>query len=84
MRQKPLLKSLSARPVDLDPSIIAADCAGNLYIEHDAGGIEWLPASGELVEDFKAVTGQGRLAVSPDGWLVRIIPNPVQAAAFEE
>lgn len=63
---------------------LAFDCEGNLYVEHDAGAIDRIPADGGAPSRFATVTGQGRLAVSPDGWLVRIAPNPTSSATWQE
>ncbi|MCB9780371.1 MAG: putative metal-binding motif-containing protein [Alphaproteobacteria bacterium] len=62
---------------------IAFDYNDDLYIESD-GVIERLPGDGSASSTFATVSGQGRLAVAPDGRLVRIIPAPTGAASWEE
>ncbi len=60
------------------------DFNDDLYVESDAGEIELLPADGSPASTFATVTGQGKLAIAPDGYLVRVIPNPVGAASYED
>ena len=60
------------------------DYNDDIYVETDAGEIELSPADGSASSTFDTVTGQGKLAISPDGYLVRVIPWPVGAASYEE
>ncbi len=60
------------------------DYNDDLYVETDAGTIIWVPSDGSAASVFDVVSGQGKLAISPDGYLVRVIPNPVSAAIYEE
>lgn len=60
------------------------DDADDLYVESSAGQIERVPADGSAPSVFATVSGQGRLAFAPDGWLVRVIPDPLDPAAYEE
>jgi hypothetical protein len=55
---------------------------GALFIELATG--ELMRMEGPALATFATVTGQGKLTVSPDGWLVRIVPDPVGLASFEE
>lgn len=59
------------------------DANGDLYVEVDGGTIERRTAGGST-STFQTSTGQGKLSIAPDGWLVRTIPNPVGAASYEE
>lgn len=54
---------------------------GSLYIETTAGKI--LRAAG-AVAVFAEVRGRGKLAISPDRFLVRIIPVPVGSSGYQE
>ncbi|MFT4979721.1 MAG: hypothetical protein ACI8S6_005633, partial [Myxococcota bacterium] len=60
------------------------DYNDDLYVETDSGDIELIPGDGSTASVYDTVSGQGRLAISPDGWLVRVIPNPTSAASYEE
>lgn len=48
------------------------------------GEIELAPADGSASSTFATLSGQGKLAIAPDGYLVRVIPSPVSAASYEE
>jgi len=57
----------------------------DLYVETAVGEIQLVPGDGVTPPSvFQTVTGQGKLAVSPDRWLVRIIPDPTNSATWEE
>jgi len=60
------------------------DYNDDLYVETDSREIELAPGDGSTSSVFATVSGEGKLAISPDGWLVRIIPNPVGAASYED
>jgi hypothetical protein len=60
------------------------DYNDDLYVENAAGEIERSPADGSSSSTFATVSGQGKLAIAPDGYLVRVIPAPVSAASYEE
>ena len=60
------------------------DYNDDLYVETDAGEIELLEVGGSTSSLFDTVTGQGKLAIAPDGYLVRVIPNPSSDASYEE
>jgi hypothetical protein len=62
---------------------IAAEASGALYIETVEDRIEYVgrDGSGGL---FAHVAGDGRLAVSPDGWLVRLVPAAGRMPEIEE
>ena len=51
---------------------MAFDYNGDLYVETVAGEVELSPGDGGAASVFDTVSGQGRLAVSPEGWLVRM------------
>ena len=59
---------------------MAFDTDGTLFVEHAGDAIEAFAPDG-LRRGIAAVHGDGRLAVSPDGWLVRLVPD---AGAFQE
>lgn len=61
---------------------LVIDYDGTMYVETTAGAIE-RHADGASTE-FATVTGQGKLAISPDGWLVRMVPLPVGLPTWEE
>jgi hypothetical protein len=48
------------------------DYNGDLYIETTADQIELLPGDGSAASVFDTVSGDGKLALSPEGWLVRM------------
>ncbi len=52
----------------------AMDANGDLYAETVAGKIMRVTAAGD-VSTFAIVSGQGKLAISPDRFLVRLIPS---------
>ncbi len=60
------------------------DYNDDLYVENNSGEIELSPADGSASSTFATVSGQGKLAIAPDGYLVRVIPWPVGAASYEE
>ena len=60
------------------------DYNDDLYVENDSGEIELVPGDGTSSSVYDTVSGQGRLAISPDGYLVRVIPAPISAATYEE
>ena len=60
------------------------DYNDDLYVESNVGEIELAPADGSGSSTFATVSGQAKLAISPDGYLVRVIPNPVSPASYEE
>jgi hypothetical protein len=60
------------------------DYNDDIYVETDDGLLTRVPSDGSADELFATVTGQAKLAISPDGWLVRVIPAPVGAASYEE
>ncbi len=48
------------------------DYNGDLYLETTADEIELLPGDGSAAGVFDSVSGDGKLALSPEGWLVRM------------
>ena len=60
------------------------DYNDDLYVENDSGELELVPGDGSSDSVYATLSGQGRLAISPDGWLVRAIPSPTGAATYEE
>ncbi|MFT5681845.1 MAG: hypothetical protein ACI8RZ_002763 [Myxococcota bacterium] len=60
------------------------DYNDDLYVENNSGEIELVPGDGSSDSTFDTVSGQGRLAISPDGSLIRVIPAPTGAASYEE
>ena len=59
------------------------DYNDDLYVETDADEVELVPGDGSASSVYDTVSGDGKLAISPDGLLVRIIPNPLGAASYE-
>ena len=51
------------------------DYNDDLYVESNVGEIELAPADGSGSSTFATVSGQAKLAISPDGYLVRVIPT---------
>ena len=60
------------------------DANDDLYIETDGGEILLLEAGESTASTFATVSGQGKLAIVPNGTLVRVIPDPVSPASYEE
>ena len=54
----------------------------DLYVETTASEIERVQTTGSGV--WQAVSGQGRLAITPDGYLVRLVADPEAHGTFEE
>ncbi len=57
---------------DADILDMVFDYNGDLYIETTADEIELLPGDGSSASVFDSVSGDGKLAISPEGWLVRM------------
>ncbi|MBM3963033.1 MAG: hypothetical protein FJ306_14200, partial [Planctomycetes bacterium] len=58
------------------------DYNDDLYVE--SGGVITVTTATGSRRTFATVSGQGKLAISPDGALVRIIPIPESAASWQE
>ena len=54
----------------------------DLYVETTASEIERVQTTGSGV--WQTVSGRGRLAITPDGYLVRLVADPVAHGTFEE
>jgi hypothetical protein len=61
----------------------AIDANGDLYVETTAGQILRVTAT-QGASLFATVSGQGKLAISPDGFLVHVIPAPTSPASYQE
>jgi hypothetical protein len=61
----------------------AIDANSDLYVETTAGQILRVTDT-QGASLFATVSGQGKLAISPDGFLVRVIPAPVSPARYQE
>ncbi|MCB9765167.1 MAG: putative metal-binding motif-containing protein [Alphaproteobacteria bacterium] len=73
--------ALTAGAVILDAVI---DYNGDTYVETTAREIELHPGSGGSSSVFATVADDGKIAISPDGWLVRIRPVVNGTAGWEE
>ena len=60
------------------------DYQGDLYVETAGNEIRVLDAAATVDALFVSVTGEGKLAISPDGYLVRASVDPVNPATYEE
>ena len=60
------------------------DYNDDLYVETTAGSILMYPGGSGSPTTFATVSGQGKLAISPDGWLVRITPVVNGNSGWEE
>ena len=55
----------------------------DIYLEAD-GEIWHVPGDGSAATVLDTVVGEGKLAITPDGRLMRIVPNPGVSVTFEE
>ncbi|MFT3769363.1 MAG: DNRLRE domain-containing protein [Minicystis sp.] len=62
----------------------AVDYNNDLYVATTGGQIIRYVAATGTSSVFATVTGRGKLAISPDGWLVRMIPAPGGTATYQE
>ncbi|MBN2799973.1 MAG: putative metal-binding motif-containing protein [Deltaproteobacteria bacterium] len=62
---------------------LAVDYNDEVYLETVAGEIQRVSADGAVSELYGQVSGQAKLAISPDGWLVRLIGAPTGAPSFD-
>ena len=60
------------------------DYNDDLYLEHAGGEVVRVYADRRTGIVVASVEGQGRLTISPDGRLVRLVPNPSGVARYEE
>jgi hypothetical protein len=59
------------------------DHQGDLFVETSGNELRRLPAGSNVDLAYTAVAGDGKLAISPDGMLVRARLNPENAATYE-
>ena len=59
------------------------DYNDDIYLESTDNVITWVAADLSSSSVFASVSGDARLAIAPDGYLVRLIGNPVSAATYE-
>jgi hypothetical protein len=60
------------------------DYNGDVYLETTGNEIVHYDASSATASTKATVSGDGKLAISPDGRLVRLILNPPSAATYQE
>ncbi|MCK6522479.1 hypothetical protein L6R49_13690 [Myxococcota bacterium] len=60
------------------------DYNGDVYMETSGNEILLYDASAGAAITYASVSGDGKLAISPDGRLVRLILNPPSAATYQE
>ena len=60
------------------------DYQGDLYVETTGDEIRYLATGSTSDTLHDTVSGDGKLAIAPDGYLVRIVSNPVSSATYEE
>ena len=60
------------------------DYQGDIYAETDGDEVRYLADGASADSLYASVSGDGKLAIAPDGYLVRIISNPVSSATYEE
>ena len=58
------------------------DFNDDLYVESTADVIELVPGDGSSSSTWLAVSGDAKLVISPDGWLIRLRPDPVSPATY--
>ena len=63
---------------------LVVDYNGDVYLETTGNEILRYDASSATASVYDTVSGDGKLAISPDGRLVRLILNPPSAATYEE
>lgn len=71
----------SAGAVVLD---VAVDYDGTLFIETTSREIERHNSDAGQSSVFASVEGDGKLAISPDGWLVRVVPVVNGTSTWQE
>ncbi|MDP2314716.1 MAG: putative metal-binding motif-containing protein [Pseudomonadota bacterium] len=60
------------------------DYQGDLYVETTGGEVRVLLDGAASDSLYATVTGEGKLAIAPDGYLVRVESNPVAASSYSE
>ncbi len=60
------------------------DYNDDLYIETTDDALTWVKSDLSTESVLATVSGDAKLAISPDGWLVRLVGNPTGAASWEE
>ena len=63
---------------------IVIDYQGDLYVETTGDEVRLLEAGATTDMLFASVVGDGKLAIAPDGYVVRASLNPVSSATYEE
>ncbi len=60
------------------------DYQGDLYVETNGGELRLLEDGAAVDALFATLGGEGKLAIAPDGYLVRVRMDPVSASSYEE
>jgi len=60
------------------------DYQGDLYVETDGDEVRYLASGASSDSLHDSVSGDGKLAIAPDGYLVRLEGDPVSSATYEE
>ena len=63
---------------------LVVDYNGDVYMETTGNEIVRYDPSSASASSYATVSGDGKLAISPDGRLVRLILNPPSAATYQE
>jgi hypothetical protein len=63
---------------------LAVDYQGDLYVETNGGELRLLEHGAAVDALFATLGGEGKLAIAPDGYLVRVRMDPISASSYEE